>query len=637
MTVPLRVLIVEDSETDAKLVSLALRATGRDVHLERVQDAEAMRDALAQGTFDLVISDWSMPRFSAPEALAVLQSTALDVPFIIVSGTVGEETAVEAMRAGAQDYVLKDNLARLAPAVERELRERESRVARGRADDALRSQDARFRALVERSDDGITLTDRDGRLLYVSPGARRIFGFDHGGVGDLIGSSVHPSDRAHVQAHAARLRATPSASDQLEFRIVRPDGATRWLEATIVNRLDDPAVAAVVVNSRDITEKKLALDELRESEMRFRRLWERGIVGIAIANTEGAFVDANDALLTIVGYSRDDLRAGKVRWRDMTPPEGLPATDAAVALLRLNGSAGPWEKEYIRKDGTRVPVLVGLASLSPTRTISVVVDLSAQRGAEAERRLAEQALHETEAKLRQAQKMEAIGRLAGGVAHDFNNLLSVILSYSEFAFDALKVGDPLRDDIGEICKAGHRAAELTSQLLMFSRQQVLEPKVVDLNDVLANMDRMLRRVLGEGIALASLAARPLGLVRVDQGSFEQVVMNLAVNARDAMPEGGQLTVETSNVVIDEAFARTHDGVRPGPHVMLAVTDTGTGMDDATQLHIFEPFFTTKAVGKGTGLGLSSVLGVVQQSNGVVWAESELGKGSTFRVYLPRVA
>jgi len=254
-----------------------------------------------------------------------------------------------------------------------------------------------------------------------------------------------------------------------------------------------------------------------------------------------------------------------------------------------------------------------------------------------ERKQAERALRETEAKLRQSQKMEGIGRLAGGIAHDFNNLLTVINSYSDMLLGEVGVDHPfVRNGLEQIKEAGHRAASLTRQLLAFTRQQVLEPKILDLNESVSNMAKLLRRLIGEDIALVLCPHPALGRVKVDPGQVEQIIMNLAVNARDAMPGGGKLTIETMNVELDNAYARTHVSVLPGPYVMLAVSDTGCGMDADTQAHIFEPFFTTKEPGKGTGLGLATVYGIVTQSGGSIGVSSDLGKGTTFKIYLPRI-
>jgi two-component system, cell cycle sensor histidine kinase and response regulator CckA len=502
MTEPLRVLMVEDSPTDAKLVLRELRNIGRPVESERVDDPEAMRKALEEKVWDLVLSDWSMPQFSARGALEVLKKSGRDLPFIIVSGTVGEESAVDAMHAGAHDYILKDKLGRLVPAIERELRECKAR------------------------------------------------------------------------------------------------------------------------------------GELREAQSRFRKLSESGIIGINIADIHGNILESNDAYLKMIGYSREELLQGAVRWADLTPPEFHPQAEMATAQLKACGVATPWETETFRKDGSRVWMLVGVAMLEYPRCIAFTADLTARKEAEAGRARAEETLRQTEEQFRQAQKMEAVGRLAGGVAHDFNNVLSVILSYSELMLATIEPENPMREDLEEIKKAGHRAAALTRQLLLFSRQQVVDPKVLDLDVLLAGMEKMLRRLVGEDVDL-DLRPRPsLGKVRADPGSIEQVVMNLVVNARDAMPTGGKLTIETANATLDEAYAKEHLGVKPGPHVMLAVSDTGTGMDRETQARIFEPFFTTKEKGKGTGLGLSTVFGIVQQSGGSVWVYSEPGQGTSFKVYLP---
>jgi two-component system cell cycle sensor histidine kinase/response regulator CckA len=410
----------------------------------------------------------------------------------------------------------------------------------------------------------------------------------------------------------------------------------------LVQSVADHASLAIG-NARSYAAERVARDSadraasaLQQAKAQFARLSESGILGIMIADVHGNILEANDTYLKMLGYSREELLQGAVRWSDLTPPELKHLGDHATELLRASGVAPPFETESFRKDGTRFPVLVGVAMLEYPRCIAFMADLTQRVQAEAGRKRAEEALRQSEDQLRHAQKMDAVGRLAGGVAHDFNNVLSVILSYSDLLLSELPTGDPMRGDVEEIRKAGKHAADLTRQLLMFSRQQVLEPKVLDLNDVITRMDKMLRRVVGEDVELVSTRAATLGKVRVDPGSMEQVIMNLVVNARDAMPVGGKLTIETANVILDEAYAEEHLGVKAGPYVLLAVSDSGGGMDRATQARIFEPFFTTKAMGKGTGLGLSTVFGIVQQSGGSIWVYSELGKGTSFKVYLPVV-
>ncbi len=626
MSESLRVLLVEDSVTDAKLIIRELQRASASSHTERVENALAMRAALEAGTWDAIISDWSMPTFSGLEALAVMKDLGLDLPFILVSGTVGEESAVEAMRAGAHDYVLKGKLARLVPALEREVREARRRADQRRAEETLRMHEARFRAVIEHSQDGIMMTSREGKVLYMSPAAKRILAvadsdFD-------IFAFIHPDDRARVAEFRARFVERPGATETLENRALLPDGSIRWLEIRGTNLLHVPALEALVSNVRDVTESKKILDALHASEARFARLSASGIIGIATADVFGNVHEANDAYLDMLGYTREEALSGIVRWGETTPPEWREADERAFAQLEAHGVARPWEKELFRKDGTRLPILIGVAMLDGPNCIAFVADLTAQKQAEA-------ALRGTEEQLRQAQKMEAVGRLAGGVAHDFNNLLSVILSYCHFMGEDLEPDHPMRADIEEVRLAGERAADLTRQLLAFSRQQVIEPKILDLDAVLSGMEKMLRRLIGEDIDLRITQTRGLGKVKADPGHVEQVVMNLVVNARDAMRDGGKLTIETANIELDDAYAQQHLGSKPGPHVMIAISDTGTGMDAATQQHIFEPFFTTKEKGKGTGLGLSTVFGIVKQSGGTIWVYSEIDRGTTFKVYLPR--
>jgi PAS domain S-box-containing protein len=368
---------------------------------------------------------------------------------------------------------------------------------------------------------------------------------------------------------------------------------------------------------------RAAQEGLRRSEMNFRSLVTNAPYGICRCDSAGQLLDVNPALLAVLGYSSAGELVGKhlgALYADTH--EWFELADHLRSSAPLNGLIVEWK----RKDGTGTVVRVSGRAVSDGdkgRAFELFTEDVTERRA-------------LEQQLRQSQKMEAVGRLAGGIAHDFNNLLMVISGYSEFLLDRLGPEPALRGPAQEIASAAGRATSLTRQLLAFSRKQMLAPKVLDLNGVVTENLKMLTRVIGEDIDLVMVPAAGLGAVRADAGQMEQVIMNLAVNARDAMPSGGKLTIETSNVSLDDDYARVHAPLRPGDYVMLAISDTGLGMDSETQSHIFEPFFTTKGL-KGTGLGLSTVYGIVKQSGGYIWVYSEPGKGTTFKIYLPRVA
>jgi PAS domain S-box-containing protein len=368
---------------------------------------------------------------------------------------------------------------------------------------------------------------------------------------------------------------------------------------------------------------RAAQEGLRRSEMNFRSLVTNAPYGICRCDSAGKLLDANPALLTMLGYSSAKELAGThlgALYEDTQ--QWFQLADYLRSETPFNGLIAEW----MRKDGTGTVVRVSGRAVSDGgrgRTFELFAEDVTERRA-------------LEQQLQQSQKMEAVGRLAGGVAHDFNNLLMVISGYSEFLLDRLGPEPALRGPAQEIASAAGRATSLTRQLLAFSRKQMLAPKILDLNGVVTENLKMLTRMIGEDIDLVMVPGTELGAVRADAGQIEQVIMNLAVNARDAMPSGGKLTIETSNVSLDEDYARFHAPLKPGNYVMLAISDTGAGMDSETQSHIFEPFFTTKGP-KGTGLGLSTVYGIVKQSGGYIWVYSEAGKGTTFKVYLPRVA
>ncbi len=369
------------------------------------------------------------------------------------------------------------------------------------------------------------------------------------------------------------------------------------------------------------------IDRRRLAEDRFTRLFESGLMAISLADMRGRVFEVNEEFARLVGYTREELLAPGFDGLKLTPPEYAEVSTQNKARLISHGVVPPQERQFFRKDGSRISVLMGVALLGKTEVLVCATDLS-------EFRRTQTALGQAQEQLRQSQKMEAIGSLAGGVAHDFNNLLSVILSYGGMIESGLTEGDPMREDVAEIVGAGRRAADLTKQLLAFSRKQILKPRIIALNTLISGLERLLRRLIGENIEFTVLSQHDLGLVEVDPSQLEQVVMNLAVNARDAMPTGGKLTIETSNVNLSAEYAREHPDVTPGMHVMVAVSDNGSGMDAATRARAFDPFFTTKGQGQGTGLGLSTVFGIVKQSGGHIWVYSEPGVGTTFKVYFP---
>ena len=508
MSTPIRLLLVEDSDDDALLLVRELTRAGYDPSWTRVHSAATLEAALGTGDWDLIISDFSLPGFTGLDALHLVRACTQETPFIFVSGTIGEDVAVDAMRAGAQDYVTKGNLARLGSAIARELRDvaerkRAAAVLRA-AQDHAGSLEARLRHVLESIPDVLYSVDPALTVChYMSPACFTAFGYrpeQFLSNPRLWGERVLEEDRAAVRARRERVLQLRRA-ERLEYRVRHQDGTIRWLEDEIV-----------------------------------------------------------------------------------------PVMDAGGAVERLDG---------------------------------VARDITER--------------HRLEIRLVQTTKMEAVGRLAGGIAHDFNNILTAVLAHSEFLAEAMSAGDPRKDDVEEIRRCASRAAALTQQLLAFSRKQVLQPKVIALNEVVRGVEKLLRRLIGEDIALKVRLAPDLWTIQADPGQLEQVLVNLAVNARDAMPTGGALTIETANS--GPPLSETAEQSAPGPteYVVLTVLDTGVGMDPETKAHIFEPFFTTKDVGQGTGMGLATVYGIVKQSGGLITVDSTCGKGATFRIYFPRAS
>ncbi|MGH9690200.1 MAG: MHYT domain-containing protein [Candidatus Acidiferrales bacterium] len=480
----------------------------------------------------------------------------------------------------------------------------------------LESAEQRYRLLFERSLAGVMRTSLDGPILDCNQTCARIFGYascDELKAAPMSDRYFDPEDR---NSFIARLEEEKSLTNY-EHCLRRKDGSPVWLlgSAHLVEGKDgEPAVNEETLI--DITERKKA-------EETFRMAFNANPEPITISTiSEGRYIDANESFLRVTGYRREEVIGHTSE--DLKFWERPEERARLVSMLRKQGSVRNNEIMFCTRSGEHRTAL----------NSSEVIEVAGQKCMMSILRdTTEQKLLEKQ--LRQAQKMEAIGQLSGGIAHDFNNLLSVIIGYSEIIEESLPQDDPLKKKCEQIKKAGHSAASLTRQLLAFSRQQVLETKVLDLNGVVLNVEKMLRRLIGEDIDLKTALDPALGCIEADQGQIEQVIINLVVNARDAMPLGGRVTIETANVDLDEDYARRHPPQLPGSYVLMAISDTGTGMDAETQARIFEPFFTTKEVGKGTGLGLSTVYGVVRQCGGHIWVYSEPGHGTAFKIYLPR--
>ena len=756
----IRILHLEDNMRDAELIERALEDQGLTASWTRVETPEALATTLEQGPFDLIISDFTFPTFNGLHALEVARSFRPDIPFIFVSGTIGEERAVEAMRKGAVDYVLKDKIFRLGAVVRRALAETSLRVQRRLAEEELHrvsAQHARllaaspaviysgaadasfsvtlmstnvhaqlgyepheftgesgfwldhihpedrarvldehtrlvddrehvfvyrfrhsdgslrwvedhrrlsdserggsretvgflvditerkhaedkrkeseelFRVLLESSPDAVLLMDRDFRYLYANPEAARILNTP---VGEIVGKSVSevlPADAVdRTEAALRRVFETGEtyfSDPATEFSI--RDIVLESRMVPIKNKTGE--VISVLTIRRDITERKRAERVLRESEEKFRSVAE-GSPNVIFISRGGKVLYVNDRCMDLLGFTRAEL-LDSFPWNDIISPESMNGIQEHISQTFKGVRIPPSEYEGLRKDGSRAPFVFNAALISyegAPALLGVVTDISELKKVEAENA-------KIQDRLRQAEKMEAIGSLAGGVAHDFNNILMVILSYSDFLLDKIPAGGPLRREVEQIKKAGNRAAELTSHLLAFSRKQAVVPRDIDPNEAVRNLHKMIGRLIGDNIRLNLDLQPDVGIILCDPSQFDQMLINLVVNSRDAMPDGGEVTVETRGVELDAGDLAADPDAAPGRYIRVSVTDTGSGIPPEILDKIFDPFFTTKPQGKGTGLGLSMVYGAIKQNSGHVDVESVPGSGTTFHLYFNHLA
>jgi PAS domain S-box-containing protein len=738
---PLRVLILEHTAADAELNVAELERAAYDVQATVVGGRDEFLAELARERHDVVLADYRLPDWNGLDAFAELRTRGWETPFILVTGTLGEERAVECVKLGVADYVLKHNLARLPLAVRRAIDEQRARAERNRAgelirkltqavdqspasviitdtagiiqyvnrrfteltgfgagealgrnarilkspqapaelhrdlwqrlqeghvwqgelpnqtrsgavrwhamtiapvrnpegvvthflatqedvterkraEEELRDRDERFRQLAENIREVFFVVDVGlTETLYINPAYETIWGRSCQSVYEDPRSFIAPipeEDRASLLAGIGALRQGEQPGEA-EFRVVRPDGEVRWVRShAVAVRNEQGEIYRICGVAQDVTERRRAQEELEESEALLRQLTEASFDAIFLSE-DGLVTEANRGFADLLGTT-----PGEVIGRPVAEFVAEESLETLRQGLR-EGAYGTHELVGRRKDGQKRFLEATFrthVTQGRTRSLTALRDLTEKRALQAQ--------------FYQSQKMEAVGRLAGGVAHDFNNLLTVITSYTDLVLEDMAPNDPNREALEQIRQASDGATGLTRQLLAFSRQQVVAPRQLNLDDVVRGAEQMLKRLIGEDIELVKRLGGT-ATVKIDPGHLEQIIMNLAVNARDAMPSGGQLSLETSTIQVDLATARQHGLDRSGRFARLMVTDTGVGMDETIRARLFEPFFTTKEPGKGTGLGLSTVYGIVKQSGGFVTVTSEPGRGAAFAVHLP---
>ncbi len=672
MSLRLRVLHLEDNQSYSELVAAKLAAEGFAPEVVCVETREDFEAAMEKGGFDLIIADYFLPAYDGLTALKRAQEKLPETPVLLVSGTIGEEAAVASLKAGATDYVLKHWPERLVPAVQRALKDAEDRRSHLRTEAALIRREKHFRVL---STLGLKLSSAisaEEAAKVIMETSDELFGWDactlnlyspdedkiypvlsidtiRGQKLEIPRSDIdrNPTTRTRrilSQGAELVLRSEPlaistdgtgigdkgRASASLMFVPIR--NRTRVIgilsiQSYKLKAYDDNDLAALQTLADycgGALERIRAEQALKGSEIRFHSVWENSVDGMRLTDEDGNIIAVNQAFCNLAGMKREEL-------------EGKPFTVIYAEGDNLEGKLASYKQRFRqrkieermeRKLTFRTGKTVDLESANSyvesrgqgTLLLGLFRDITEQK------RLGEQ--------LRHSQKMEAIGQLAGGVAHDFNNILTVIQGHASLMRMSEALAGPMKISTEQICQAAERAAALTRQLLTFSRRQMMQLKQLDLNTVVSNMTKMLGRILGEDIELQCNYSTNMPLIHADVGMMEQVLLNLAVNSRDAMPSGGKLTLRIGLVEIGMGGLREHAEGRAGRFVCLSITDTGCGIDAKTLPHIFEPFFTTKPVGKGTGLGLATVYGIIKQHQGWVEVESQVGRGTTFNVFLP---
>ena len=625
MTEPINIMMIEDSDADFLMVVRHLAQRGLSANCRRVENLHGLELAIKTGSWDLVLADYNVPLLDFQESLALLLADLPDVPVIMVTGSMGEESAGTLLKRGVWDFVLKDNFARMVPAIERCLRDAEGRRVRRAAEESLRQSEEMYRSLFDNMLNGFAhcrmIFDGDTPVDFVYLNVNDAFE-KQTGLRDVVGKRVTEvipgileSDRGLFDRYCQ----VAMGGKPVRFEIYL-ESLKNWFCISVYSPAREHFIAVFDV----VTERKLAENALRNSEERLSLALRGANDGLWDWNLTTQVLYFSPRWKSMLGYA-DELADCYESWQQLLHPEDR---EAAMATLRafLEGPASKYEAEFRmrHKDGHYVDIL-SRAFLhgegEGLRLVGTHVDVTERK--------------KLEAQYRQAQKMEAVGLLAGGVAHDFNNILFTIMGYSHLMLDMVQENNTVKSYVEEIIDASQRAADLTKGLLAFSRKQDVCLVVQDVAEVIGKMQPFLTRLIREDIELEiHCSAEPL-LVMADRGELEQVIMNLVANARDAMPDGGRLSIEALPAALDQDFIEAQGYGNAGEYVLFSVSDSGLGMDHVTQSHIFEPFFTTKDQGKGTGLGLSMAYAIVKKHDGIINVGSDPGKGSIFNVYIPR--
>ena len=637
----LRILILEDVPTDAELVERALRNAGIAFTSRLVDTRDDFLKQLEDFSPDLVLSDYSMPQFTGMEALELVKERYPSIPLIIVTGSMNEETAVGCMKAGAADYMLKDNLTRLGQAVNGAMEKKRLREEKERAEEALVKERDFIAHIMETSPVCIIVANRQGKITFVNPGAEEVLGLSR----DDIAQRTYNAPEWHITDYNGR----PFPEEQLPFRRVVDTGLPVYDVRYAIESPDEKRVLlsvngaplfdrsehvdGVVLTIEDVTQQVQTASALQESEERFRALTESTSDWIWEVDVNGVYTYAGPKIKDLLGYEVEEV-IGKTLFDFMPADE---AERVGGLFRNIVDSREPFkglENTNLHKNGRHV-----ILETSGVPILDANGNLNGYRGIDrdiTERKQAEEEKKKLEAQLQHAQRMEAIGTLAGGIAHDFNNILSLILGYTELSINDVPEGSRARDNLDKLYKAGERARDLVKQILTFSRQREQEQKPVEIHLIVKEVLKLLQSSLPRTIEIRQNIAIT-GTVLADPTQIHQVIMNLCTNAYHAMlDKGGVLEVSVEEVELDTEFTARHLGTDPGPHLRLTVTDTGYGMDKQVLDRIFEPYYTTRKESGGTGIGLSVVHGIVKNHGGVITVYSEPGKGTTFNVFLPRI-